>query len=66
MRWVLLLVLLAGCGHELRVSPGDTLTFGTLEQIKCPAGQYVESVTPKYLPGGEVVTHLIVQCVRVQ
>lgn len=41
------------------------LNVGTLEKIECPNG-YVQSVTPKYLPGGQIITHLEVQCSKVE
>jgi len=59
-----LMFLLPACGSECIQK--STLTkeysFGTLEKIECPPGEHVKSATPKYLPGGEVITHIIVQC----
>ena len=68
MKYILAAFLLAlsACGpvcKQISVTTG-TYTFGTLEKVQCPEGESVQSVTPKYLPGGEVITHLVVQCKR--
>jgi hypothetical protein len=64
---IVMILVVAACGKDCQkqTSQGDRLSFGTLEKIQCPMGQMVDSVTPKYLPGGQVVTHLEVQCVHV-
>lgn len=62
------IALLSGCGKEVcttTIVPIEPKTFGTLEAISCGDGNVILKVTPHYLPGGQVVTHLTVDCGKV-
>ena len=67
MKYLIFILLLSACGKECQqiVTALPPLSVGIYEKISCDGG-YVKSVTPKYLPGTDKITHLLVDCVRVE
>lgn len=64
MKLILFALLLASCGKQT-ITKGDTLTFKTLAEVKCPPGQYIERVTAVEWMNGEI-RHYVADCVRVE
>ena len=64
MKLIVLALLLASCGKQVVVTKGDTLTFKSLADVKCPPGQYIERVTAVEWMNGEI-RHYVADCVRV-
>ncbi len=58
-----LIAVIASCGAGQKVcfGPHYLLIAGTLETISC-GKDVITKVTPKWKPGGQIITHLEVEC----
>jgi hypothetical protein len=73
MKYLIAMFLLAACGREpvakvqcsMKVTETNRKTFGTLEAVRCDAGDLLISATPNFIAGG-VITSVEAVCGKIQ